>query len=94
MYVGIHTDQKGKPRTQPRLRSPKNGNASIHNDATAHEAIVVVNAADSEASQDVQIKLHPNQIAVRRDTDIRWQGVAADEYSVTVRMADNTIIDI
>ena len=94
MYVGFHTDQKGKPRTQPKLWSLKNGNASIHNDATVHEAIVVVRTADSEASQDVQIKLHPNRIVVRRETDMRWQGVAVDEHSVTIRMADNTIIEI
>ena len=50
--------------------------------------------ADPEGSQDVQIKLHPNRIVVRRDADKWWQGVAVDDHSVTVRMSDNTIIEI
>ncbi len=94
MFVGFHTDQKGKPREQPKLWPPKNGSASIHGDPSAQEAIVVVKAADPEAAQDVQIKLHPNRIVLRRDADMWWQGVAVDEHSVTVRMADNTIIEI
>ncbi|WP_299985828.1 hypothetical protein [uncultured Ruegeria sp.] len=94
MFVGFHTDQKGKPRTQPRLWPPKNGSASIHSDPDAQEAIVVVKSADAETAQDVQIKLHPNRIVVRRDADMWWQGVAVDEHSVTVRMADNTLIEI
>ena len=94
MFVGFHTDQKGKPRTQPKLWPPKNGSASIHGDPSAQEAIVVVKAADPDEVQDVQIKLHPNRIVVRRDADAWWQGVAVDEHTVTVRMADNTIIEI
>ncbi|WP_299951703.1 hypothetical protein [uncultured Ruegeria sp.] len=94
MFVGFHTDQKGKPRAQPKLWPPKNGSASIHSDPDAQEAIVVVKAADAVAAQDVQIKLHPNRIVVRRDADMWWQGVAVDEHCVTVRMADNTIIEI
>ncbi|QFT75556.1 MULTISPECIES: hypothetical protein [unclassified Ruegeria] len=94
MFVGFHTDQKGKPRTQPKLWPPKNGSASIHGDPSAQEAIVVVKAADPDVAQDVQIKLHPSRIVVRRDADMWWQGVAVDEHTVTVRMADNTLIEI
>ena len=86
--------RKASRATQPKLWPPKNGSASIHGDPSAQEAIVVVKAADPEAAQDVQIKLHPNRIVVRRDADAWWQGVAVDEHSVTVRMADNTIIEI
>ena len=94
MYIAFHKDQKKRKREEPKLWPPKNGSASLHDDIAEQEAIVVVKANDPEATQDVQIKLHPNRIVVRRDADRWWQGVAVDDHSVTVRMADNTIIEI
>lgn len=94
MYIAFHKDQKKRKREEPKLWPPKNGSASLHDDIAEQEAIVVVKTADPEGSQDVQIKLHPNRIVVRRDADKWWQGVAVDDHSVTVRMADNTIIEI
>ena len=94
MYIAFHKDRNKRHRDEPKFWPPKNGSASLHGDPDAQEAIVVVKAADPEESQDVQIKLHPNRIVVRRDADIWWQGVAVDDHSVTVRMADNTMIEI
>jgi len=94
MYIAFHKDQKKRKREEPKLWPPKNGSASLHENAAEQEAIVVVKAADPDDTQDVQIKLHPNRIVVRRDADKWWQGVAVGDHSVTVRMADNTIIEI
>ncbi|APX18110.1 hypothetical protein [Phaeobacter inhibens] len=94
MFIAFHKDQDKRHREEPKFWPPKNGNASIHGDPANQEALVVVKSADPEKSQDVQIKLHPGRIVVRRDADVWWQGVAVDEHSVTVRMADNTIIEV
>lgn len=94
MYVGFHKDQNGRKRDQAKLWPPKDGNATIHGDPDTQEAIVVVKAANPKATQDVEIKLHPNQIVVRRDADMWWQGVAVEEDTVRVRMADGTMIVI
>ena len=94
MYIAFHKDQNKRQRNEPKFWPPKNGSASLHGDPAQQEAIVVVKAADPEDTQDVQIKLHPGRIVVRRDAEIWWQGVAVDDHSVTVRMADNTIIEI
>lgn len=94
MYIAFHKDQSKKPRNEPKFWPPKNGSASLHGDPAEQEAIVVVKAANPEDNQDVQIKLHPDRIVVRRDAEFWWQGVAVDDHSVTVRMADNTIIEI
>ncbi|WP_299668614.1 hypothetical protein [uncultured Ruegeria sp.] len=94
MYIAFHTDQKKRQREEPKLWPPKNGSASLHGDVAEQEAIVVVKATDPDDTKDVQIKLHPSRIVVRRDADKWWQGVAMDDHSVTVRMADNTIIEV
>lgn len=94
MYLAFHRDQSKRERKEPKFWPPKNGSASLHGDTAEQEAIVVVKAADPEQTKDVQIKLHPNRIVVRRDADMWWQGVAVDDSSVTVRMADNTIVEI
>lgn len=94
MYIGFHKDQSGRERAEPKFWPPKNGSASINADPSAQEAIVVVKAANPNDTKDVQVKLHPNRIVVRRDADMWWQGVAVDDHSVTVRMADGTIIEV
>lgn len=94
MYIAFHKDRNKRQRDEPKFWPPKNGSASLHGDPDAQEAIVVVKAADPAESRDVQIKLHPDRIVVRRDAELWWQGVAVDDHSVTVRMADNTMIEI
>ena len=94
MYLAFHKDQNKRERKEPKFWPPKNGSASLHGDTAEQEAIVVVKAADPDQTKDVKIKLHPNRIVVRRDADFWWQGVAVDDHSVTVRMADNTIIEV
>lgn len=94
MLIAFHKDQNSKKREKPKHWPPKNGNASINQDPEVQEAVVVVKATDPEKDQDVQIKLHPKRIVIRRDAEHYWQGIAADDHSVTVRMADGTQIVI
>lgn len=94
MYIAFHKDQSGKDRTAPKLWPPNNGSASIHGDPKEQEAIVVVKASDPKDAQDVEIKLHPNRIVLRRETDKWWQGVAIEDDTIRVRMADGTYITI
>ena len=83
MYLAFHKDQNKRERKEPKFWPPKNGSASLHGDTAEQEAIVVVKAADPEQTKDVQIKLHPNRIVVRRDADFWWQGVAVDDHFPT-----------
>ncbi|WP_108859908.1 hypothetical protein [Ruegeria sp. Alg231-54] len=94
MFVGFHRDQSGKDRVEPKLWPPKNGSASIHDNPKAQEAVVVVKASDPKDTQDIEIKMHPNRIIVRLETDKWWQGVAVEEDTIRVRMADGTYITI
>jgi len=94
LYIGFHRDQEGNPRDTAKVWPPKNASASIHDDPDEQEAFVVVKSADKDVSRDVQIKLRPDRIVLRRDGDVGWQGVLVDEFSVTVRTAYDVYIKI
>ena len=63
---------------------PDNGNATINPDPAEQEAFLVLNATDPDATVDVQVKLRPNAIVLRRDSDQGWKGIKIDEGDVTV----------
>ena len=86
MYIGFHKDQSGNQRDAAKVWPPKNGNASIHRDPAEQEAFVVVKASDQTENGDVQIKLRPDQIVIRRDPAQGWQGIMADDYGITVQV--------
>lgn len=88
LYIGFHRDQQGNPRAQAKAWPPKNGNATIHGDPGEQEAFLVVKAADKAAHRDVQVKLRPDRIVLRRDPDpgFGWEGVMVDNHSVSVQV--------
>ncbi|MBT2132657.1 hypothetical protein [Aliiroseovarius lamellibrachiae] len=86
LYIGFHRDPKGNQRAQEKVWPPKNGNASIHPDPDTQEAFIVVKAADKDAPRDVQIKLHPNKIVLRRDPGVSWEGIVVDDYMISVQV--------
>ncbi|ATG38111.1 hypothetical protein PhaeoP23_03958 (plasmid) [Phaeobacter piscinae] len=88
LYVGFHKDQSGKQREAAKLWPPRNGNATIHQDPTQQEAFVVVKASDQTENGDVQIKLRPDQIVLRRDPSLGWQGIKVDDYEVAIQVND------
>lgn len=84
LFIGFHRDQNGRKREVAKVWSPKNANASIHADPSEQEAFLVVKAADESAPRDVQIKLRQEQIVLRRDPGIGWDGIIAEEDGLTV----------
>ncbi|WP_170419675.1 hypothetical protein [Ruegeria atlantica] len=94
MYISFHKDRNGKDRKAPKLWPPENGSASIHPDPKSQEATIHVKAIDPKTADDLEIKMHPSRVVVRRDTKKWWQGVAIEDDTIRVRMADGTYITI
>lgn len=87
LLIAFHQNKDGRTREDPRLWSPKNGVAGVSDNPKAKESFVAVRG-EGDAG-DVQIKLHPEQIIVRRDPDsIGWAGVQIDHYEVRVLVGD------
>ncbi|MCF6328731.1 MAG: hypothetical protein L3J02_02890 [Henriciella sp.] len=86
LFVGFHRDPDGKRRDEPHVWSPKNAHASIHRDPSEQEVFLVVNGADGDRDQDIQIKLRPDMIVLRRDFKDAWQGVKIDAFGVSVKV--------
>lgn len=91
LYIGFHVDPSGKKRKTPKVWPPKNASATLHADPLQQEAFVVVKNADGDAERDVQIKLRPDKIVLRRDYEDAWNGVLVTEHSVTVAVAGLSI---
>jgi hypothetical protein len=86
LYIGFHRDPKGNQREQAKVWPPKNGNASIHPNPEEQVAFLVIKTADSEAPRDVQVKLRPDKIVLRRDPCIGWEGVVVEDYMISVQV--------
>ncbi|WP_371228081.1 hypothetical protein [Roseovarius sp. 2305UL8-3] len=84
LYIGFHRDLDGREREAPHVWSPKTGRATIHEDPAEQEVFAVLKSAEGDAAQDVQIKLRPDVIVLRRDCADAWEGVAVDQYTVSV----------
>ena len=91
LLVGFHRDRDGRRRDKPHVWSPKNGSAAIHRDPCEQETFVVVKSADGDVDQDIQIRLRPDMIVLRRDLEQAWQGVKIDAFSVSVKVGDISI---
>jgi len=94
MYIGFHKDRNGQQRDTSYVWKPKNGDASIHGDPSEKEAFIVVKSADRDSGNDVQIKLRPDALVVRRDSDHWWQGIQIKEDTILVRTAENVFVKI
>ena len=87
LYIGFHTDQKGNVRDQAKVWPPKNALATIHSDVKEQETFLEVRAEDKEKTRDVQIRLQPDKIVLRRDADdIGWEGIVVENDSVAIRV--------
>ena len=91
LYIGFHRDPKGKKRDKPHVWRPKNARATLHEDPSEQETFLVVKSADMAAEQDVQIKLRPDMIVLRRDALDAWQGIIVDEFAVSVKVGGLSI---
>ncbi|MBW3245815.1 hypothetical protein KUV57_24595 [Epibacterium sp. DP7N7-1] len=84
LLIGFHRDQNGKKRDVAKLWSPKNATAGINPDPSEQEAFVLVKSAHDTEPRDVQIKLRQDQIVLRRDEGLGWEGIIADDLGLTV----------
>lgn len=91
LYIGFHRDPEGKKRNTPHVWPPKDARATIHDDPAEQEAFIVVKSADGKSDQDVQVKLRPDMIVLRRDYADAWQGVIVDEFAVSVKVGGVSI---
>ena len=83
LLIAFHSDPDGVRRDEPRLWRPKNANASLPDDPKQKEAFVVVRGHGDAG--DVQIKMHPGKIILRRDDGtLGWTGIQADHHGVSV----------
>ena len=90
-YIGFHRDPEGRERKEPHVWSPKNGRATIHKNPDEQEAFVVLKSAEGDAAQDVQIKLRPDVIVLRRDDNDAWEGIVVDPFTVSVMVGGVSI---
>lgn len=91
LYIGFHRDPEGKRRQTPHVWPPRNGKATIHEDPGEQEAFLVLKSADGDADRDVQIKLRPDMIVLRRDATDAWEGVIVEEAAVSIKVGDVSI---
>lgn len=91
LFVGFHRDPKGQARDIPHVWPPRDGRASIHPDPNQQESFVELQSAEGDSTQDVQIRLRPDKIVLRRDAKEAWEGVMIDELVVTVKVGDVSI---
>ncbi|MDO5757198.1 MAG: hypothetical protein Q4P24_06730 [Rhodobacterales bacterium] len=83
LLIAFHKDQDGGKRAEPRLWSPKNNVAGVTGDPKSKEAFIDLRGQGDAG--DVQIKLHSDNIILRRDKDTAgWTGIQADHHSVSV----------
>ena len=86
LYIGFHRDRQGNLRSEAKVWPPKNGNATLHANPEEQEAFLVIKAADKAEPRDVQIKLHPDKIVLRRDPGISWEGIVVEDGMISVQV--------
>lgn len=91
LLIAFHMNKKRERRDSPFLWRPKEAFARLLGDTSEQEAFILMKAEGD--AEDIQIKLHPDKIVVRRDHPLGWSGIAIDEDFVRV-IVDNTTIRI
>lgn len=93
LFLGFHVAPDGLRRARPYIWRPKNGNAGISNPEDT-EVFCVVSAASGRSEDDVQIKLHPDKIVLRRSQGDGWRGVLVGECSIQVCTPDGVWVTV
>jgi hypothetical protein len=91
LLIAFHKNKKREKRAEPFLWRPKEAFARLLAEPEDQEAFVVLKGADDV--EDVQIKLHPDKVVIRRDQPLGWSGIVIDEHTVRV-MVDNVWVRI
>jgi hypothetical protein len=91
LLIAFHKNKKREKRAEPFLWRPKEAFARLLAEPEDQEAFVVLKGADDV--EDVQIKLHPDKVVIRRDQPLGWSGIVIDEQTVRVKV-DNIWVRI
>lgn len=89
LLIAFHKDKQRKMRATPVVWSPREAFARLLANTGDQEAFVQVEGADS--ADDVQIKLHPDRIIVRRSKHAGWSGLIIDDDNIQIAMENQTI---
>lgn len=89
LMIAFHKNKKKERRDAPYIWRPKDAIARLLGKPEDQEAFIALKGVEDAA--DVQIKLHPDKMVIRRDHVLGWSGVVIDEYSVKVLVDDDWI---
>ena len=92
LLVGFHRDRSGRKRDSVRVWQPTDGSASIDPDPGEREALMIVRRGDAEPPRDLQVRLRPDRIMLRRDPGVGWDRIIVEETGVAVRAGDGWIV--
>ena len=84
LCIGYHRDRDGNRRSKPWIYQPKDAQVAIHPNPSTREAVVFVEGADGQRSNDVSIRLRPDRILLRREAKAGWEGVVVEQQNVVV----------
>ncbi len=90
LFVAFHRDRAQRERRFPYLWPPKNARATITDRRESGQEAFLLIKGEAEA-RDVQIKVWPARIVLRRDEGLYWSGVVVTDHSVAVRVAGRWI---
>ena len=91
LLIAFHKNKRRQKRDEPFLWRPKDAIARLLAKPEDQEAFVVLKGEGD--SEDVQIKMHPDKLVIRRDQVLGWSGIIVDEHWVRVKV-DNVWIRI
>lgn len=91
LLVGFHRNRAGVRREKPFFWSPDKAHAGIGDDPQHSETVCVVSSVTGNRDEDVQIKLHPDKIVLRRGQEDCWTGIIVTDTDVQVQVAGKWI---
>jgi len=91
LLIAFHKNKHREKRDTPYLWSPKDAFARLLAAPEDQEAFIMLKGEADHA--DVQIKMHPDKLVIRRDQPLGWSGILIDEDTVRVKV-DNIWIRI
>ncbi len=90
LLIAFHRTKQKQKRDEPLMWRPNDATARLPENPEDKEAFVVVKG-DGDAG-DVEIKLHPDNLVLRRDdSDAGWSGIVAGHSEVSVKVGDTWV---
>lgn len=86
LLIAFHKNRDKSKRSEPYLWRAKNAFARLLAKPEDQEAFILLKGEGDQ--EDVQIKLHPDKIVVRRDQVLGWSGIFIDPDFIRVKVDD------